>query len=199
MVLSDVGFGEINAIVFEMIRDWITETTTLALKNEVDNDIMEMRLMWGLSDIYRQQGLSDKAIPLTEEYLEKSRKILGQDHPQTLESASNLALLYASIEQYHSAESLYEECLQTKKRILGQDHPETLEAEKSLAVLYLYMDQYEKAEILYEDCLQKSKQLLGQDHPDVLASERNLRLLRQEAEQNSPPRRAPPRKFLFYP
>jgi len=91
IVKQEVGFGNVNAMVFNEMRIWMAVTAAFALEVEA-NDAMKMRLMNGLADVYRQQGIYDSAQPLYEQCLEKRRQVLGHDHPDTLDSEENLRL-----------------------------------------------------------------------------------------------------------
>jgi hypothetical protein len=57
--------------------------------------------------------------------LAKRKSIMGEDSPDTLQSLSNLAVVFHNKGEYKSALSLFEECLDKCLRILGDDHPHT--------------------------------------------------------------------------
>ena len=82
---------------------------------------------------YRQQGRTGEAAALEEEVLQKRRRILGDDHPDTLTAMNNLALTYWRQGRTGEAAALEEEVLQKRRRILGDDHPDTLTAMGNLA------------------------------------------------------------------
>jgi hypothetical protein len=69
------------------------------------------------------QDTADRALPLYEDCLEKSKRILGDDHPSTLELINNLARLLQAQGTADRALPLFEDCLEKRKRILGDDHP----------------------------------------------------------------------------
>ena len=61
--------------------------------------------------------------------LEIRKRVLGEEHPETLTSMNNLALTYyASKSQgyYAKAVALMEECFQMRERVLGPQHPFTV-------------------------------------------------------------------------
>ncbi len=70
------------------------------------------------------------------ECLAKRKGKLGEDHPDTLHSINNLAVLYSSQSLYAKAEPLYVECLAKRKAKLGDNHPDTLSSIKNLDNLY---------------------------------------------------------------
>ena len=60
------------------------------------------------------------------------RRVLGEEHPDTLRSANNLATSLAHQGKYAEAEELLQAMLVVSKRVLGTAHPVTLGAAKNL-------------------------------------------------------------------
>jgi len=67
--------------------------------------------------------------------LEASERLLGPEHPSTLTSINNLALLYHNKGEYEKAEALHNRCLEARERLLGPEHPDTLASIHNLASL----------------------------------------------------------------
>jgi len=63
------------------------------------------------------------------------KKVLGRDHPSTLESMNNLAVVLGSQGQYAKAETMHCEVLQLREKVLGRDHPSTLRSRNNLALV----------------------------------------------------------------
>ncbi len=118
-----------------------------------------------------------KAEPLYLHALEARERVLGRNHPDTLTSVNNLAILYHKQGRYSEAEPLLVRALETSERVLGQDHPDTLTSINNLAVLYEAQGRYSEAEPLYLRALQSSERILGQDHLQTLLSIGNLAVL----------------------
>ena len=57
----------------------------------------------------------------------------GEEHPETLTSANNLAAVLRKQAELLEAARIHRATLETQKRVLGEDHPETLASAKSLA------------------------------------------------------------------
>jgi len=87
------------------------------------------------------------------ECLDKRKRILGEDHPDTLSSMGNLAALYESQGNYDAALPLCLECLDKQKRILGEDHPSTQTSMNNLGYLYRDMGRLEEARAMLEECV----------------------------------------------
>jgi hypothetical protein len=61
--------------------------------------------------------------------------VLGDDHPDTLISASNLALILSDLGERRAARVLHEDTLTRRRRVLGDDHPSTLSSASNLALI----------------------------------------------------------------
>ena len=75
--------------------------------------------MNNLAVTYRAQGRTGEAARLQEEVLEKRRRILGDDHPDTLTTMNNLASTYRDQGRTGEAARLQEEVLEKRRRITG--------------------------------------------------------------------------------
>ena len=131
---------------------------------------------------------------LDEDTLARRRRVLGEDHPDTLASAHGLAIslravgghpgtltspssLAASIGhpgEYQAARELGEDTLARRRRVLGEDHPDTLASADNLAVSLLGVRGGQAARELGEDTLARRRRVLGEDHPDTWTSASNL-------------------------
>ena len=58
--------------------------------------------------------------------LSRRRRILGDDHPDTLTSASLLGGVLWSLGDYQQARQLQSDTFTRSRRVLGEDHPVTL-------------------------------------------------------------------------
>jgi hypothetical protein len=62
---------------------------------------------------------------LEEQALATYRRVLGEDHPDTLSSMNNLAETRRDLGDLNGARELHEHALATRRRLLGDDHPDT--------------------------------------------------------------------------
>ncbi|MBW5252217.1 tetratricopeptide repeat protein [Streptomyces sp. P01-B04] len=86
-------------------------------------------------DLY-EDGRSDEAIALFEQVAEVRTRVLGPDHPDTLDTLDNLAASYADMGRVQEALSLEERVAEARTRVLGPDHLDTLDTLHNLAVSY---------------------------------------------------------------
>ncbi|MGH3886156.1 MAG: FxSxx-COOH system tetratricopeptide repeat protein [Pseudonocardiaceae bacterium] len=131
-------------------------------------------LLWRAGTYVLTRGEPASARPLSERALRLRRLVLGEDHPDTLTSANNLALNLSALGQYEQARHLDEDTLTRRRRILGEDHPDTLTSANNLAIRLSELGQHEQARHLDEDTLTRRRRVLGEDHPDTLTSANNL-------------------------
>jgi hypothetical protein len=69
-----------------------------------------------------------------EEALESHRRLLGEEHPDTLTAMSNLAGTLYKQGGLAGARRLEEQVLSIRRRLLGEEHPDTLAAMSHVAV-----------------------------------------------------------------
>jgi tetratricopeptide (TPR) repeat protein len=74
------------------------------------------------------------------------RQVLGEDHPHTLESKNDLAMLYKEQGRYDEAEPLLLKAVKGRRLKLGDTHPHTIESMNNLIALYEAWNKPEKAE-----------------------------------------------------
>jgi len=127
-----------------------------------------------LGQFLSENGLYPPAEPLLKRGLAVGERVLGPEHPDTLVSVNNLALLFESQGNYADAEPLYRRALETSERVLGPEHPDTLASMNNLAVLLVRKGDTAGAEPLYQRALKARERVLGPEHPDTLVSVSNL-------------------------
>jgi tetratricopeptide (TPR) repeat protein len=102
------------------------------------------------------------------------RDNFGDDHPDTLTSASNLASALWWLGEHPRARALDEDTLTRRRRVLGEDHPDTLTSASQLANDLVGLGNYPHARVLQAETLSRQRRILGDDHPDTLMTARQL-------------------------
>jgi tetratricopeptide (TPR) repeat protein len=120
------------------------------------------------------QGQPDRAAGYLQRALTDDVRVLGADHPDTLQSRNNLAYAYESAGDLGQAIPLHERTLADRLRVLGADHPDTLQSRNNLAAAYQAAGDLDRAIPLHEQALADSVRVLGADHPHTLTSRNNL-------------------------
>ncbi len=120
-----------------------------------------------LEDPLEQETFSKQAVELC-------RRVLGEDHPETLESLG--ALSYAYWRQGRRAEgyAIELDLLPRLRRVLGEHHRSTLTTMGNLAVSLDELGRAEEAEALYREHLALARRVLGDKHITTLLAMSNL-------------------------
>jgi non-specific serine/threonine protein kinase/serine/threonine-protein kinase len=108
------------------------------------------------------------------EALERRRRVLGDDHPETLASINNIGELLEEQSRLDEAEPYLREALEGRRRVLGVDHPETLNSMNNLGVLLSEQGKPDEAEPYFLEALEGLRRVQGDDHPDTLSSIHNV-------------------------
>ena len=134
------------------------------------------------------RGEPGPARPLFERARNLRRSLLGDDHPDTLESSASLSFNLWELGQYEHGRRLSEDTLARCRRILGDDHPYTLESASTLSLNLLELGQNMQARLLAEDTLTRCRRVLGDDHPHTLITANSLAAVLRELGQYEPAR-----------
>jgi hypothetical protein len=79
-----------------------------------------------LAFVSRQTGRYREARGLDEAILNRRRRVQGDDHPDTLQAATNLAIDLRALGENEAARELDKDVLARRRRVQGDDHPDTL-------------------------------------------------------------------------
>ncbi len=123
-----------------------------------------------LSTHYANQGRWKEAEELEVKVMETTKRILGEEHPDTLTSMANLASTCRNQGRWKETEELNVAVMETTKRMLGEEHPFTLTGMANLAFIWKAQGRNAKAVNLLEQCIHLRSQILGVDHPHTISS-----------------------------
>ncbi|KAH7379370.1 kinesin light chain [Phaeosphaeria sp. MPI-PUGE-AT-0046c] len=149
-----------------------------SLVDDSDKERLDFALMCAI--ILLGEGRFKEAEALEVQVLQTRKRVLGDEHPDTLLSMATLASTFRDDGRWKEAEDLEVQVLQSRKRVLGEEHPETLRSIANLASTYRDQGRLEEAEELEVQVLQSRKRVLGDEHPDTLRSIANLAVTYQE-------------------
>ena len=90
--------------------------------------------MANLASTYQSQGRWKEAEELEVQAMETEKRVLGQEHPDTLTSIANLASTFWTQGRWKEAEELFVQVIETRKRVLGQEHPDNLTSMANLEI-----------------------------------------------------------------
>jgi tetratricopeptide (TPR) repeat protein len=143
---------------------------------KVSNGVEELlwRLLDGIGECSRITGNYAEAEQMYQQALQLKEKGLSVEHPSTLGSLNNLALVLDSQGKYAEAEQMHRQALQLKEKVLGVEHPSTLNSLNNLALVLDSQGKYAEAEQIHRQALQLKEKVLGAEHPSTLRSRNNL-------------------------
>ena len=121
-------------------------------------------LRCGCSDHGGPAGDLGRAVPLFEQTLSDTARVLGKDHPDTLTARNNLAYAHQSAGDLARAIPLYEQTANARAQLLGEDHPSTLTTRNNLAYAYQSAGDLSRAISLFEQTLSDAVRVLGDNH-----------------------------------
>ena len=121
-----------------------------------------------------RSGEREKAEPILRRVLARRLEVLGEEHPDTLESMGDLADLYWYQQRLDEVEALDRHTLAVRRRVLGEEHPDTLRAANGLATTLYSLGRYGEAAERFAEALAGQEAQLGADHPETLRLVHNL-------------------------
>jgi hypothetical protein len=91
----DGGFSGLDRSVMHTMTEWLQRQLQEEAADALDKGLQQVEcdMLGALGSLLQDQGEYDRALPLYEDCLEKRKRILGDDHPDTLYSIQNLARL----------------------------------------------------------------------------------------------------------
>ncbi|KAI9761339.1 MAG: hypothetical protein M1840_001963 [Geoglossum simile] len=120
------------------------------------------------------RGSSIDAEKMSMKSMKVRKKLLGEEHEDTLSSMAMVALACNLKGQWKEAEELNVQVMETCKRVLGEEHPSTLTSMANLASTFRNQGRWKEAEELQAKELEICSRVLGEEHPDTLTSMANL-------------------------
>jgi tetratricopeptide (TPR) repeat protein len=122
----------------------------------------------------RTKGVFRLAADLFASVLKSRVRVLGPEHPDTLDSMTNLSTAYHRLQWFVQAEEQERQIIGIRTRVWGPEHPSTLAAKANLAVDLGAQGKMEESERLNRELLAERRRIFGPDHPATLETMRNL-------------------------
>ncbi|CAN9176515.1 unnamed protein product [Alternaria alternata] len=149
---------------------------TLSHSSADDDDEERLWLVLKCAATLYNEGRWEEAEELQVQVMETMKRVLTDEHPDTLTSMGNLASTYRNQGRWKEAEELEVQVMQTRKRVLTDEHPDTLTSMGNLASTYRNQGRWKEAEELQVQVMQTRKRVLTDEHPHTLTSMANLAL-----------------------
>jgi eukaryotic-like serine/threonine-protein kinase len=110
--------------------------------------------MNNLAAVYAMQGKYAQAEALFTKTVEISRRVLGLEHPLTLDFLAEFAFMWQRQGKYDSAETYAAQALAGRKHALGPENTDTISSAEDLALAYQSQGKFAEAEPLAREVLE---------------------------------------------
>jgi len=173
----DEAIDRVNATdtAAAMIDRTILAPAIKTIESHFTNDPKtEASLRQALASVYHRIGIYEAAIQLEKAALNTRRRVLGEQHPETLGSIDNMLRLLRAQGKHTEAEPLLREALEQSRRVLGDEHPGTLGLISQMGSVLEAQGKDSEAEPFYREALEKYPRVFGEEHPGTLASIRHM-------------------------
>ena len=130
-------------------------------------------LLFNVAWCLRSSGDYDAAATMARRDLELRETALGLQHPDTLSSVNNMAVVLDHQGKYEHAEQMSRRALNGRETVLGMEHPDTLTSASHLALILWSQGSYDEAEKVNRRALE-GRERLGSLLEDTLTSVNNL-------------------------
>jgi tetratricopeptide (TPR) repeat protein len=114
------------------------------------------------------QGKFAEAEPLQRDVVERFRRVMGEDYPDTLVAIGNMGALLRELGKLAEAEVYAADAVQRSRRVMGADHPNTISALDNLGSLLRRQGKLEEAEPVASEAMERARRVLGDEHPQTL-------------------------------
>ncbi len=162
----DPGRDGRTITVAEMLEQALT-----SIEHRFAHDpVLHAKLLGPIAETFYGLGLTDKATPLAEKAHALLRESLGEDHPETLNRASDVAECYRIAGRVEEALTLFQQTLKRQQAVLPAHHADTLITMHNMAGALQSLGRLDEALQLYEKTLELTKTHLGPDNPLTLVT-----------------------------
>jgi tetratricopeptide (TPR) repeat protein len=153
---------------------WHELVVHILIATDSDRDLRLIpQAVWLLRRVagaFQAQGETGHARTLMWQAWQQFKTRLGEDHPDTLETADKALVLVSETGDLHIACVFRDDVLRRSRTVLGEDHQTTLAVANNLAADLFDAGRFDEARDLVEDALTRCRRTLGADHPHTITS-----------------------------
>ncbi|MCP4247420.1 MAG: tetratricopeptide repeat protein [bacterium] len=128
-----------------------------------DKPLIEARLRHTIGETYQGLGVYTEADLHLRTALQIRRRILGDEHPQTLGSLHALGVMLQRARKPDESESLLRQAVEIRRRVLGGEHSDTLWSMCELGCVLGNQSKIVEAEKLLRSTIDTSRRVLGDE------------------------------------
>ncbi len=135
---------------------------------------LQTQLLQRLAQTMHELGLHNEAEDVLRETLEIRRRVLGNDHEETLLTIHALGSQLSFLRRHEEAVVLLREAYTGRTKRFGTDHEITLRTGTALGGVLRYQGKLAEAEEIWQHTLQTQQRVLGHDHDETLRTLNNM-------------------------
>jgi non-specific serine/threonine protein kinase/serine/threonine-protein kinase len=169
--VSDPSEARGNSITARELLDKSSTDVDTGLTNDPE---LQAQMLQAMGEVYSGLGLRSRAETLLTRAVDIRRRILGPDHPDTLDSMSRLSEIFYFEGRYPDAEKLQRETLAAQQRVLGSNDARTVRSMSQLAATFDEEGHYTEAERLEREVLETDQKFHSQDWHSLMSDARSL-------------------------
>lgn len=138
------------------------------------DEIVEAEVRHALGTVFHSIDALQRSDDHYARSLEIRRRLLGVDHPDSLDTLHHIGKLRISQQRDAEAEEILKETLIRTQAQYGELHERTLNALNDHAMVIQHLGRLEESLDQLQRALTGYRQLLGDEHPDTLSLKQNL-------------------------
>ena len=138
-----------------------------------------------VADLLVAQGKYSDAERVFRTVIDARARVLGLEHPNTLDSRHRLIYALTRQTKYPEAESEARAVLKLRAKSLGPEHPDTVVSRYDLADTLADQGEYAEAEDLYRNVIRLNEKALGSDHPRTISARVGLATVLGSEDKNA--------------
>lgn len=159
------------------IVDLLDKALAMVDHDLTDQPLVESSVRRTVGWSFLEMGHYREAEAQLQKAYDDQRKVLGDQHLDTLNTYNALGRLYYKVGRFSQAEAVHSRVFEIEKEVLGPSHPTTLWTQYNLAKAIDKQGQLPKAEAIYRDIITRRSSLLGTTHSHTLVTKNSLALL----------------------
>jgi tetratricopeptide (TPR) repeat protein len=169
--VSDPSEARGNTITARELLDRSSTQIDTGLANDPE---VQAQMLQAMGEVYSGLGLRSRAEALLTHAVDIRRRVLGPDHPDTLDSMSQLSQVLYFEGRYPETEKLQRETLAAQQRVLGNSDARTELSMSQLAATLDEEGRYTEGERLEREILEIDRKFHSQDWHSLMSSTRSL-------------------------
>lgn len=148
--------------------------TAAALTDPASNSSNWVFVQWRIAFALAADSRPHEAETVYRQLIAVQRRVLGEEHPDTLTCGLNLANALWVQGKDDEAEQEYRKVLASSERVLGEEHPDSLACRMGWANALSSQGKDAEAEKLIREVIAIQERVLGVEHPETLTSRLTL-------------------------